>query len=203
MAPDLAREGLAKGVKGHFYDGLEGVTLDWYGQEKNRVIRGHLAEHFSRFADECAPYETMAMRINEEEPRLRGQAVQASSSAIAPAAQPARTDHPRHPPQDRRTARTRGRLRSAARARRADQIAAAARMEALFLPCPRGRMHRQGKGQRALHLKREIGARATLFGEKSRREEGRDLLAAVYAAFSEGFEKSDLQAAKTLLAELS
>lgn len=71
VAPDDAREGLAKGVKGHFYDGLEGVTLDWYGQEKNRVIRGHLAEHFSRFADECAPYEPMVMRINEEEPRLR------------------------------------------------------------------------------------------------------------------------------------
>ena len=42
VAPDDAREGLAKGVKGHFYDGLEGVTLDWYGQEKNPVIRGHL-----------------------------------------------------------------------------------------------------------------------------------------------------------------
>jgi hypothetical protein len=71
VAPDDAREGLAKGVKGSFYDGLEGVTLDWYGQEKNPVIRGHLAEHFARFADECAPYEPMVMRINEEEPRLR------------------------------------------------------------------------------------------------------------------------------------
>jgi hypothetical protein len=71
VAPDDAREGLAKGLKGHFYDGLEGVTLDWYGQEKNPVIRGYLAEHFSRFADECAPYESMVMRINEEEPRLR------------------------------------------------------------------------------------------------------------------------------------
>jgi hypothetical protein len=70
-ASDDAREGLAKGVKGHFYDGLEGVTLDWYGQEKDPVVRGHLAEHFSRFADECAPYESMVMRINEEEPRLR------------------------------------------------------------------------------------------------------------------------------------
>jgi hypothetical protein len=71
VAPDDAREGLAKGVKGHFYDGLEGVTLDWYGQETNPIIRGHLAEHFSRFADVCAPYERMVMRINEEEPRLR------------------------------------------------------------------------------------------------------------------------------------
>ena len=49
------REGLAKGVKGSFYDGLEGVTIDWYGQEKNPVVRGHLAEHFSRFACQSAP----------------------------------------------------------------------------------------------------------------------------------------------------
>jgi hypothetical protein len=45
-APDLAREGLAKGVKGHFYDGLEGVTIDWYGQEESRVIRGHFSRTF-------------------------------------------------------------------------------------------------------------------------------------------------------------
>jgi hypothetical protein len=69
--PDEAREGLAKGLKRHFYDGLEGVTIDWYGQEKNAVVRGDLAEHFSRFADECAPYESLVMRINEEDPRLR------------------------------------------------------------------------------------------------------------------------------------
>ena len=55
----------------------------------------------------------------------------------------------------RRTARTRGGLRSAARACCADPIAAAApaRMEALFLPRPRGRMHRQGQGSRTLRVR--------------------------------------------------
>ena len=46
---------------------------------------------------------------------------------------------------------------SAAGARCADPLAAAApaRMEALFLPCPRGRMHRQGQGQRTLRVRRQ------------------------------------------------
>ena len=30
-----------------------------------------------------------------------------------------------------------------------------ARLEALFLPCPRGRVHRQGQGQRALRVRRQ------------------------------------------------
>ena len=40
----------------------------------------------------------------------------------------------------------------AAGARQPDPFPAAApaRLEAVFLPCPRGRMHRQGQGQRAL-----------------------------------------------------
>ena len=66
------------------------------------------------------------------------QAVQAPPSPIAPATQPARSDHPRHPPQDHRTARARGGLRSGDGARCADPIATAAPawMEALFLPRP-------------------------------------------------------------------
>ena len=70
-AGDYAREGLARGVKSHFYDGLEGVTLDWFGQEMNQAIRGHLAEHFARFSDQCAPYDDIAMSINEADPLLR------------------------------------------------------------------------------------------------------------------------------------
>ena len=56
-------------------------------------------------------------------------AVQAPPSPIAPATQPARSDHPRHPPQDHRTARARGGLRSADGARRADPIATAASVD--------------------------------------------------------------------------
>jgi len=48
-------------------------------------------------------------------------------------------------------------FRSAARACRADPIAAAApaRMEALFPPRPRGRMHRQGQGRGSLRVRRQ------------------------------------------------
>ena len=66
-----AREGLARGLKSNFYDGLEGIALDWFDQEPNIVIRGHLAEHFGRFAHECNPYEDKAMQINDAEPALR------------------------------------------------------------------------------------------------------------------------------------
>jgi hypothetical protein len=44
---------------------------------------------------------------------------------------------------------------------------------------------------------------ARLLSERGRKTEARDLLAPVYAAFTEGFDKQDLMAAKTLLAELS
>ncbi|MHC1999589.1 CHAT domain-containing protein [Methylobacterium sp. CM6241] len=69
-ATDDAREGLAKGVRSSYYDGLEGVTLDWYAQEQNQIVRGHLAEHFARFSDDCPLYETAALRINEESPHF-------------------------------------------------------------------------------------------------------------------------------------
>ena len=51
----------------------------------------------------------------------------------------------------------RGGVRSAALARLPDPLAAAApaRLEALFLPRPGGRMHRQGQGQRALRVRRQ------------------------------------------------
>ena len=43
---------------------------------------------------------------------------------------------------------------------------------------------------------------ARLLAESSRRVEARDLLASIYAAFTEGFERPDLRAAKMLIAEL-
>ena len=50
-----------------------------------------------------------------------------------------------------------GGIRLAACARQPDPLAAAApaRLEAVFLPRPRGRMHRQGQGQRALRIRRQ------------------------------------------------
>jgi predicted ATPase len=44
---------------------------------------------------------------------------------------------------------------------------------------------------------------AKLLAENGRRNEAHDLLAPVYGAFTEGFDKPDLLAAETLLAELA
>ncbi len=55
---------------------------------------------------------------------------------------------------------------------------------------------------RALQL-RAATSLARLLRDGSRRVEARDVLAPVYGAFTEGFAKPDLQAAKTLLAELN
>ena len=44
---------------------------------------------------------------------------------------------------------------------------------------------------------------ARLWGEQGRRAEGRDLLAAVYGWFTEGFDTADLKEAKALLDELA
>jgi IS5 family transposase len=80
------------------------------------------------------------------------QAVQPPPSAIAPPAHSARPADPRHPPQDRWPGAHRGCVRSPARPRQPDPLptAAPARLEAVFLPCSRDRVHRQGQSQRAL-----------------------------------------------------
>jgi predicted ATPase len=44
---------------------------------------------------------------------------------------------------------------------------------------------------------------ARLLAETTRKAEARDLLTPIYGAFTEGFDRPDLQAAKALLAELS
>jgi predicted ATPase len=44
---------------------------------------------------------------------------------------------------------------------------------------------------------------ARLWGEQGRRAEARDLLAAVYGGFTEGFDTADLKEAKALLEELT
>ncbi len=70
--PDVeARIGLAKGLKGHFYDGLEDISLGWYKSETSDNVRQLIAEHFSRFADDCRPYEEKIFEILHETPHLR------------------------------------------------------------------------------------------------------------------------------------
>jgi predicted ATPase len=55
---------------------------------------------------------------------------------------------------------------------------------------------------RPLELRAAVSL-ARLLRDGARAAEARDLLAPVYAAFTEGFERPDLRVAKTLLAELS
>jgi len=68
---DEAREGLSKGVKSHYYDGLADITIEWFGRENVGAARGNLAEHFARFAGECPPYEALVLKINEQDQSLR------------------------------------------------------------------------------------------------------------------------------------
>jgi hypothetical protein len=70
-ASDEAREGLAKGVRKAYYDGLEGVTIDWFCQEQHSPVREMLAEHLASFADVCGPYEDMALEIYDSDPSLQ------------------------------------------------------------------------------------------------------------------------------------
>ena len=67
----LAREGLAKGLRRSFYDGLEGVTLDWALTEADMRVRVLLAEHFGRYADCLPSYEDMAIELASEGGDLR------------------------------------------------------------------------------------------------------------------------------------
>lgn len=67
----LAREGLAKGLAQTFYDGLEGVTLDWARTEAEPRVRLLLAEHFGRFSGRLPSYEEMAIEMFEEGGDLR------------------------------------------------------------------------------------------------------------------------------------
>jgi len=66
-----AREGLARGLRSSYYDGLADVTLDWFEQENYQPVRELLAEHFATFANDCPPYEDRALSILESSPELK------------------------------------------------------------------------------------------------------------------------------------
>jgi len=66
-----AREGLAKGLQSVYYDGLEGVTLEWYDVEGSPRVRELLAEHFARYGSECGPYEDKALELLEADQTLK------------------------------------------------------------------------------------------------------------------------------------
>ncbi|WP_297779078.1 CHAT domain-containing protein [uncultured Roseovarius sp.] len=66
-----AREGLAKGLQSVYYDGLEGVTLDWYDTEGSPRVRELLAEHFARYGSDCGPYGDKALELFEADQTLK------------------------------------------------------------------------------------------------------------------------------------
>ncbi len=66
-----AREGLAKGLKNQFYDGLQDITLNWFDTESSFRVRELIAEHFSRFAKDCHQYEDKTFELLEREPKLK------------------------------------------------------------------------------------------------------------------------------------
>jgi len=68
-----AREGLAKGIRNKYFDGLESAIVPWFEQETERQIRANLAEHIAAHATECGPYLDIADRIFEDgDETLRG-----------------------------------------------------------------------------------------------------------------------------------
>lgn len=66
-----AREGMAKGLLSVYYDGLEGIMLDWSKQESVEYVRKLLAQHFARFSNVCVMYEEEALKLFDANPELR------------------------------------------------------------------------------------------------------------------------------------
>lgn len=66
-----AREGLAKGLQAVFYEGLQDITLDWFGVEGSVRVKELLAEHFARFGSDCIAYQEKAIELLESDPSLK------------------------------------------------------------------------------------------------------------------------------------
>lgn len=66
-----AREGMAKGLLSVYYEGLEGIMLDWSKQESVEYVRKLLAQHFARFSNVCVMYEDEALKLFDANPELR------------------------------------------------------------------------------------------------------------------------------------
>lgn len=66
-----AREGLSKGVRDHYFDGLEEIILPWFRQETSNDTRNILIEHIAKNSDACGPYHDFSLQIFGEEPKLQ------------------------------------------------------------------------------------------------------------------------------------
>ncbi|MBZ9682725.1 MULTISPECIES: hypothetical protein [unclassified Mesorhizobium] len=58
-----ARAGLAKGIRDSFYEGLDGVILDWWAREKDEEVHQLIVDHFVRQASHAQPYKNLALEI--------------------------------------------------------------------------------------------------------------------------------------------
>lgn len=66
-----AREGMARGLLSVYYNGLEGIMLDWSKQESVDYVRKLIAEHFARHSNICSIYEEEAIKLFDANPELR------------------------------------------------------------------------------------------------------------------------------------
>lgn len=60
-----ARAGLATGLRGIYFDGLETLIMDWFNDEDVDRVKQRLLEHMARNADNCAAYAGPALRAYE------------------------------------------------------------------------------------------------------------------------------------------
>lgn len=60
-----ARLGLAIGLRDSFYDGLEGVTIDWFHDEDDQEIGAYILDHIIAQADRVPTYEKIALEQYE------------------------------------------------------------------------------------------------------------------------------------------
>ncbi|MBP1299809.1 5'-methylthioadenosine/S-adenosylhomocysteine nucleosidase family protein [Bradyrhizobium elkanii] len=63
-APE-ARAGLATGLRGIYFDGLEALVIDWFNDEDVDRVKQRLLEHMARNSDNCAAYAAPALRAYE------------------------------------------------------------------------------------------------------------------------------------------
>jgi hypothetical protein len=68
---DEARSGLARGIRDSFYDGLEPITLHWWGSEKNADVQKQIVDHFVRQSHRTESYAKLAIELYEDDRHRR------------------------------------------------------------------------------------------------------------------------------------
>jgi hypothetical protein len=63
-----ARLGLARGLGGTFFDGLEPLVMHWYTTEEDTDTSQYILDHIARHSERCPNYAAMALEIYEKEP---------------------------------------------------------------------------------------------------------------------------------------